>query len=72
MSPVGRVDTYGRMNVTGPHKLIGSGTIRRCGFLGVGVALLEEVYAVGTGFEVYYISYIPVSQFCSCCRLIKM
>ena len=26
-----------RMNVIGPHKLIGSGTIRRCGFVGVGV-----------------------------------
>ena len=33
----------GSLNVTGPHILIGSGTIRRCGFVDVGMALLEEV-----------------------------
>jgi hypothetical protein len=32
----------------------GSGTIRRCGFVGVGVALLEEVCHCGMGFEVSY------------------
>ena len=26
-----------------PHRLIGSGTVRRCGFVGVGVVLMEEV-----------------------------
>ena len=38
---------YGNVNVTGPLKLIGSGAIRRCGFIGVGVALLEEVCQCG-------------------------
>ena len=33
----------GGLNGTGPHKLIGSGTIRRCGLGGGGVVLLEEV-----------------------------
>ena len=33
----------GSLSVIGPHNLIGSGTIRRCGFVGVGMALLEEV-----------------------------
>jgi hypothetical protein len=31
------------LSENGPHRLIGSGTIRRCGFFGVDVALLEEV-----------------------------
>ena len=31
------------------HNLIGSGTIRRCGFVGVGMALLEEVRHCGCG-----------------------
>ena len=39
----------GGLNKNGPHRPIGSGTIRRYGFVGVGVALLEEV---GVGFEV--------------------
>ena len=29
---------------TWPHKLIGSGTIMRCGFVGVGMILLEKVF----------------------------
>ena len=29
----------------------GSGTIRRCGLVGVGLTLLEEVYTVGVGNE---------------------
>lgn len=33
----------GHLNVTGPHKLLGSGTIMRCGYVGVCVVLLEEV-----------------------------
>lgn len=37
----------------GSHKSIGSGTNRRYGLVGVGVALLEEVYHWGwVGFEV--------------------
>ena len=35
-----------------PRRFIGSGTIRRCVLVGVGVALLEEVYHYGVGFEV--------------------
>ena len=39
----------GSLNVIGSHKLIGSGTISRCGFVGVSVALLEEVCHCGGG-----------------------
>ena len=45
---------HGSLNVIGPYNLIGSGAIRRCGFVGVGVALLEEVCHCGAGFEVSY------------------
>jgi hypothetical protein len=31
------------LNKSGPHSLIGSGATRRCSFVGVGVALLEEL-----------------------------
>ena len=33
----------GSLNVTGPYNLTGSDTIRRCGFVGKGKALLERV-----------------------------
>ena len=33
----------GSVNVVGPHELIKNGVIRRCGLVGVGIALLEEV-----------------------------
>ena len=42
------------LNVIGPYKLIGSGITRRCGFVGVGMALLEEVCHCRVGFEVSY------------------
>ena len=49
----------GGLNRKGPYKLIdlnawspGSGTIRRCDFVGVGLALVEEVCHCGVGFEV--------------------
>ena len=29
--------------ITGPHNLIGSGTIRKCDFVGVGIVLLEKL-----------------------------
>jgi hypothetical protein len=32
----------GSLNTNGRCRSIGSGTIRRCGFIGEGVALLEE------------------------------
>ena len=37
----------GSLNVIGPHKLIGSGTIRRCGLAGVGMVMSEEVCHCG-------------------------
>ena len=37
----------GDFNVSDPHKLRGSGTIRRRGLVGVGVVLLEEVCHCG-------------------------
>ena len=40
------------LNVIGPHNLTGSGTISRCGFVGVGMALLKEV--LGADLEVSY------------------
>ena len=39
----------GSVAVVGPHMPIGSGTIRRHSFVGVGVALLEEVSHCGGG-----------------------
>ena len=38
------------LNVIGPHNLTGSGTIRRCSFVEVGVTLLEEVCHCKGGF----------------------
>ena len=38
------------LNVIGPHNLTKNGTIRRCGFVGVSMALLEEVRQYGGGF----------------------
>lgn len=46
---VSHMGVCGSLNVTGLHKLIGSSTIRRCGFFGVGVTLLEEVCHYGGG-----------------------
>lgn len=39
----------GSFTVISLHNLIGSGIIRRCGFVGVGMALLEEVYHCSDG-----------------------
>ena len=39
----------GRLNVIGLHNLIGSGTIKRHGFAGVGVTLMEGVCDCGGG-----------------------
>jgi hypothetical protein len=33
---------YGSLNKNGPYRPIGSGTIRRCHLVGVGVVVLEE------------------------------
>lgn len=40
---------YGSLGVTGPPNLIGSGTIRMCGFIGVDMSLSEEVCHCGGG-----------------------
>ena len=40
---------HGSLNVIGPINLIRNGTMRRCGFFGVGVALSEEVCHHGGG-----------------------
>jgi hypothetical protein len=39
----------GGLNENGSHRLLGSGTFRKCGFVGVGVALMEGVCHGGVG-----------------------
>lgn len=39
----------GGLNAVGPQNLVGSGTVRRCGFAGMGIAWLEEVCHCGVG-----------------------
>ena len=39
----------GSLNENGTHGLLGNGTVRRCGLIGVGVALLEELCHCGHG-----------------------
>ena len=52
------------MNAVSPHKLIGNGTSRRCGFAGAGMALLKKCVTVGVGYESSYMLKIcPGSQF---------
>ena len=52
MCVCGWVGVGGSVNENGPYRLIGSGTIRRCGLIGVGVALLKEVCQCGRGFVI--------------------
>lgn len=40
------------LNKNALHRSIGSGTIRTCAFVGVGLAFLEEVHNYWVGFEV--------------------
>lgn len=44
----------GSSNLIGPQNLIGNGTIRRCDFDGMSMALLEEVYLCEAFFDVSY------------------
>ena len=44
----------GGLNVIGPYKHIGSGTIKKCGFDGVSMALLEEVCHCQADLEASY------------------
>ena len=70
------LDNHGGLHMCGS----GNGTIRRCGLVGVGVALLEWVWpcwrkcvTVGAGFEVSYVQAMPsVEQPPPCCLQIKM
>ena len=41
------VGLCGSLSIIGPHKLMGSGIIRRYGCVGLGVALLEEMCHCG-------------------------
>lgn len=57
----------GSSNLIGPQNLIGNGTIRRCDFDGMSMALLEEVYLCEAFFDVSLCSrYHLGSQFTSC------
>lgn len=44
------VVSCGNWNVIGLHKVIGRGTFRMCGFVGVDMALLEKVHHCEGGF----------------------
>ena len=54
------------LNVIGPHRHIGSGTIR-CGFCGVGVALLEELCHCGWALRSWNINLCYTHL---CCEII--
>ena len=56
----------------GSHKLRGSGTIRRCGLAGVGVALLEEVYHLGPALRSHEAQARLSGSVSSYCLWIKM
>ena len=58
-----RLSTFGSLNENGLHRLIGSGTVRRCG-LGGSVSLWE-------GFEVSNVQAKPSVTLSSCCLQIK-
>ena len=45
------VPLCGGLNKNGPNRLRGSGTIRRCGLVGVAVALVGESVSLDMGFE---------------------
>lgn len=49
------------LNIIGPQKTIGNGTIRRCGFFGINLALLEEVSHCGMDFEILF---VPKTETC--------
>ena len=43
-------DVCGSLNVIDPHNLIGTDTVRRCGFVGVGMVFVEEMCQGGNRF----------------------
>ena len=70
----------GRLNSYGPHRLlwlnswpIGSGTIKRCDLVGIGMALLKKCVTVGVGIAISMLKLYPVWCTVSPCYLqIKM
>lgn len=54
------------LNVIGIHNLIGTGTIRIYGFVGVGMASLEEVCQCGGGLGSLLLKLPSVLQSSSC------
>ena len=62
----------GDLNDNVPLGITRSGTIRRRGLIGIGVALLEEVLEEVLGFEVSNTQACFSVSFCSCCLMIWM
>ena len=54
------------LSKNGPHRPIGSGTIKRCGLIEVGVAWLEEV-GVTEGWALRFQKLKPGLVVSSCC-----
>lgn len=54
-----------------PYRLTGSGTTRKCDFVGVGVNLLKEMCHRGWTLRFHILKRGPVS-FSSCCLRIQM
>jgi hypothetical protein len=63
----------GGLNENGPHRPIGRSLIRRCGLVGVGVALLEKVcyWRLALRFQMLKTGLVAVSL-PACCLLILM
>lgn len=57
----------GSLKENGPY-----GFIWRCGLVGVGVAILEEVHHHGVGIEASETQARPSTSFTSCCLLIEV
>ena len=60
------------MKENAPHRLRESGTIGRCGLVGVGVVLLEEVGYWVPALRSHMLKLSLAAQFTSCCLQIKM
>ena len=61
MSSQHMLSLCGGLNVIGAHEFIGSGTIRRCSFVGVGMTLLEQVSLWGWAQDTKHLSRLPVA-----------
>ena len=53
------------LNKNGPHRLLGTDTIRKYSLVGVDVAFLEKVHHQGVGFEVSEAQARPSASFTS-------